>query len=211
MVTGERELGRVAHLALAAVPLVLGLIVGCALGAGDDDDGEVPAPGTEVGDTGTATEPEDLVMEADDFVALADMTPVRGFFLANPLGHLDEALAVADDPAGGVYPVGTVIQLIPQEAMVKRADGFAPETNDWEFFFLEVSEDGTEILDRGTDQVVNQFDLACADCHQQAEPQFDFVCEQDHGCAPLPIDRDVIEAVQCSDPRPSETVLEHCD
>jgi hypothetical protein len=32
--------------------------------------------------------------------------------------------------------------------------------------------------------------------------RFDGVCEQDHGCAPLPIGPDVFHAIQESDPRP---------
>jgi len=37
------------------------------------------------------------------------MTKVKGYFIDNRLGHLDEALAVARSDEGGVYPVGTVI------------------------------------------------------------------------------------------------------
>jgi hypothetical protein len=141
-------------------------------------------------------------MQAADFTNVNDMTPVRGYFIDNRLGHLDEALAVAEDPAGGTYPVGTIIQLVPTEAMVKRAEGFSPATGDWEFFSLAVSPQGTEILARGGPDVVNQFGGSCADCHLQAEPQFDLVCEDTHGCDPLPIGDDVITAIQASDPRP---------
>ena len=151
----------------------------------------------------TTTQPEDFVAQADDFVSLEDMTTVRGFFVDNPLGHLDEAVAVANDPEGGVYPIGTVIQLVPQEAMVKRAPGFDPASNDWEFFSLDVSEQGTTIRARGGAEVINRFGgTSCADCHKKAEPKWDFVCEQDHGCDPLPIGDDVIAAVQRADPRP---------
>lgn len=167
--------------------------------------GEGPAGERAAGGSATTGPVEDYVAEADDFVNINEMTAVRGFFLDNWLGHLDEAVAIAEANEGGVYPVGTVIQLIPTEAMVKRAPGFSPETSDWEFFFLSVTEDGTEIIDRGTDEVVNQFGLDCASCHQLAEPKFDMVCETgetDHGCDPLPIGRDIIDAVQAADPRP---------
>jgi hypothetical protein len=51
--------------------------------------------------------------------------------------------------------------------------------------------------------VVNRFSgTSCAGCHSAAEPQFDFVCENDHGCAPLPVGDDVITAIQKADPRP---------
>jgi hypothetical protein len=151
----------------------------------------------------TTSEPEDYAMRAEDFVSLQDMTTVRGFFVDNRLGHLDEAIAVANDPEGGVYPVGTVIQLVPQEAMVKRAPGFDPASNDWEFFSLDVSPQGTTILTRGGAEVINRFGgTSCADCHKKADPKWDFVCEQDHGCDPLPIGDDVIFAIQRADPRP---------
>jgi hypothetical protein len=145
---------------------------------------------------------EDFEAQATDFQNLHTMTKVRGFFIDNRLGHLDEALAVANSPQGGKYPVGTIIQLVPQEAMVKREEGFSPATRDWEFFFLSVSPAGTEIQTRGAADVVNRFGGNCASCHQGAEARFDGVCEKDHGCAPLPIGDDVFLAIQESDPRP---------
>ena len=147
---------------------------------------------------------EDFVAQATDFRNLHTMTKVRGFFIDNRLGHLDEALAVANSPDGGKYPVGTIIQLIPQEAMVKRHKGFSPATRDWEFFSLAVSPAGTEIQNRGTDQVVNRFGNNCASCHQGADARFDGVCEKNHGCAPLPIGDDIFRSIQESDPRPLE-------
>jgi hypothetical protein len=193
MTTPEPRLGGAKHALLLAIPVVMALVVACS---SSSDDGDDAAPTT------TTTEPEDLEMRADDFVNIHDMTPVRGFFIDNPLGHLDEAVAVAEDPEGGTYPVGTVIQLVPQEAMVKRAPGFDPDSNDWEFFSLEVTEDGTDIVTRGGAEVINQFGLSCASCHSKAEAQFDFVCEDTHGCDPLPIGDEVISSVQEADPRP---------
>jgi hypothetical protein len=145
---------------------------------------------------------EDLDMRASDFHNILTMTKVRGFYVDNRLGHLAETLRVANSPDGGTYPVGTIIQLIPQEAMVKRRAGFDPATHDWEFFSLRVSAQGTTILRRGTTGVVNQFGGDCASCHGAARPQYDMVCEHTHGCAPLPIGDDVIHKVQLADPRP---------
>jgi len=178
---------------ILAAPLLIAIAGACATSA---DQAAVT----------TTTQPEDLVMQAEDFVSLQDMTTVRGFFVDNRLGHLDEAVAVANSPDGGVYPVGTVIQLVPQEAMVKRAPGFDPASNDWEFFSLDVSPAGTTILTRGGAEVINRFGgTSCADCHKKAEPKWDFVCEQDHGCDPLPIADDVIFAIQRADPRPQRS------
>jgi mono/diheme cytochrome c family protein len=159
------------------------------------------------GASGPATKParksrRDFMAQATDFRNLHTMTKVRGFYIDNRLGHLKEAVAVANSPKGGVYPVGTIIQLVPQEAMVKREKGFSPRTKDWEFFFLSVSADGTVIQNRGTTEVVNRFGGNCASCHQAATARFDGVCEHNHGCAPLPIGDDVIHSVQEADPRP---------
>jgi mono/diheme cytochrome c family protein len=145
---------------------------------------------------------EDADLTAADFPNINAMTPVGGHFVTNVRGHLDEALAVAHSPNGGRYPVGTIIQLVPQEAMVKLHAGFSPATDDWEFFSLDVSASGTKILTRGGAEVLNRFGGSCSDCHGAAQPQFDFVCGQDHGCAPLPIGPDIITALQKADPRP---------
>ena len=145
---------------------------------------------------------EDIDMQASDFQNLHTMTKVRGFYLDNLLGHREEALAVASSDDGGVYPVGTLVQLVPQEAMVKRAKGFNPATNDWEFFSLDVSTEGTTILTRGADEVVNRFGQNCASCHQAADERFDMLCEDTHGCEPLPVGDEIFRLLQESDPRP---------
>jgi len=150
------------------------------------------------GDTSGGVDP---ILAAEDFGCILDWPKVRRFRVTNVLGEVDATLAVANAAEGGVYPVGSLIQLVPTEAMVKRAPGFAPQAHDWEFFSLSVSAAGTEILDRGSDQVVNAFGGNCFDCHAKAQPQWDFICEQDHGCDPLPITAEQIDALQNADPR----------
>ncbi len=149
----------------------------------------------------TAAPVAPLEIDETSFVALSKMTPVRGFFVDNLLGDIDATVAIAESPVGGVYPMGSVVQLIPGEVMVKREAGFSPTTNDWEFFELDVDATGNTIRVRGGDEVINRFGLSCATCHALAAPQWDFICEQDHGCDPLPFDRETIEAIQASDPR----------
>jgi hypothetical protein len=197
-----RLLGRAG---LFLLPLVPTVVIACSQA---DEPEAAPATTTAASAPAstTTTEPEDFVAEAEDFPNLADMTRVRDLFIANPLGHLDEAVAVANDPEGGEYPVGTIIQLIPQEAMVKRAPGFSPGFGDWEFFELNATPEGTEIVNRGGSEVVNRFGgFSCANCHAEAEPQFDFICEDDHGCDPLLVDDSVIAALVAADPRPRST------
>lgn len=190
---------------LVAVAAVLAGTAGVVACGGGSDRAEPPTTTEEASTTDSSAPVEDLEVDEDDLRNINLMTPVRGFFVDNLLGHLDEAVAIAEANEGGEYPVGTIIQLIPTEVMVKRAPGFSPETKDWEFLFVEVSEEGTKIIDRGTLDVINAFGLDCASCHLKAEDRFDMVCETgatDHGCDPLPIGRDVIDPIQAADPRP---------
>lgn len=147
--------------------------------------------------TGLAADP----LENPEFSCISDMTPVRGFYIDNLLGDLEATKAVAESETGGVYPPGSVIQLVPTEVMVKREQGHSPETNDWEFFELNVSAEGSEISTRGFSDVVNRFGGNCLDCHEKAEPQWDMVCEQNHGCDPIPLTKLMVRAIQKTDPR----------
>ena len=150
---------------------------------------------------------ETVEFSAEDFGCLTDMTPVRGFFVDNLLGNLDATLEAAKAPNGAVYPVGSVVQLIPTEVMVKREKGFNAATKDWEFVELKVSEAGSDIHVRGTVEVVNQFGGNCFACHVQARPEWDMICEQDHGCAPIllpdgsEVTQELIKGLQKTDPR----------
>src|SRR5215831_2772174 len=128
-------------------------------------------------------------IDASSFRCITKMTPVRQFYVDNLQGNLDGTLAAAKSTTGAVYPPGPVIQLIPGEAMVKRDRGYNAATHDWEFFELDVSKDGTQIRKRGTVDVVNRFGGNCFGCHAAARPEWDLVCESDHGCAPIPLTR----------------------
>lgn len=149
--------------------------------------------------------------DADKQLAVTDslfkcLTEMRkagsgAFFIDNLLGDIDATAAVAASTSGGTYPPGSVVSLIPTEVMIKHQPGWNPATGDWEFIELEVSAEGSTIVRRGTTDVVNQFGGNCFDCHKLARPEWDFICATDHGCAPLPIDRATIAAVQARDPR----------
>ena len=143
----------------------------------------------------------DVNVDAKSFRCITKMTSVRHFYVDNLRGDLAGTLAAANTPTGAVYPPGSVIQLIPGEAMVKRAKGFNPATRDWEFFELDVSKDGTQIRRRGFVDVVNRFGGNCFGCHVAARPEWDLVCEAGHGCAPIPLTRDMSGALQRTDPR----------
>lgn len=189
------------------VPVLIAVVVACSTSSSTTTkSGPRSTEGSSARRTSTTTATtrpaEDFVAQATDFVNLRDMTPVRGFFIANKLGHLKRALAVAHDVNGGTYPVGTIIQLVPGEAMVKRAASFSPRTENWEFFELDPSSKGTTIHKRGGAEIINRFGGSCSSCHSAANSKFDFICEKTHGCAPLPIGDAVIKSIQDSDPRP---------
>ena len=149
-----------------------------------------------------ADETGERKIKVDDstFKCILKMTAVRGFFVDNLAGNLAGTVAVAQ--AGkGEYPEGTVLQLIPNEAMIKQQKGFSPGTNNWEFFALESDKNGSKIVSRGAQEVNNFLGLNCFECHKAAQAEFDLVCEKDHGCVPLPLSDAMFHAVQHTDPR----------
>ncbi len=134
------------------------------------------------------------------FKCLNELAASGRFFVDNVLGNLAETLEVANSSTGGEYPPGSLVTLVPIEAMVKHQEGWNPATNDWEFFLLDVSAEGTTIVERGGAEVLNQAG-SCFGCHQLARPEWDLVCGVDHGCAPLPFTLEQIRAAQAMDPR----------
>lgn len=130
---------------------------------------------------------------------------VRNFLIKNHAGRTQEALDVACGRKAAPYPTGTIVQLIPFEAMVKRGGDFAPDANGWEFFALSSEEqDGqtvTKIVERGQTETVNFANANCYDCHRKARPEFDLLCEQTNGCDPLGIPASAIKEFQNADDR----------
>lgn len=171
-----------------------------------------PAPTAEAPATAPSAPPSPPIeITEKSFKCIREMTPVRGFFVDNIAGNLEGTLKVANSPTGGVYPPGSVVQLFPNEVMVKRETGFNPVTKDWEFFELDVSKKGTTIRKRGFADVKNRFGGNCFACHVQAKPEWDMICEQDHGCEKLPISRFAVKSLQNADARcdNSEMPLRH--
>jgi len=150
-------------------------------------------------------------VDETSFSCIREMTPVRHFYIDNLLGDIKSTLAAANAPEGAVYPPGSVVQLVPTEVMVKRESGTSPATGDWEFFELEVNENGSTIAKRGFVDVVNRFDGNCFACHVPARDPWDFICESGHGCEPIPIDHKMTGALQRSDPRCGNAVPEDGD
>ena len=149
----------------------------------------------------SAAGPSPIPVTDKSFGCISHLKPVRGFFVGSLTGNLAATLKVARSPNGGVYPAGSVIQLVPTEVMVKQPKGFNEITHDWEFFELNASKEGTSINKRGFAEVVNRFGGNCFGCHIKAEPKWDFVCETGHGCDPIPLTEPMLKALQHTDPR----------
>jgi hypothetical protein len=145
-----------------------------------------------------------LNIDNNSFHCITEMTHIRHFYVDNLLGNLAATVAAAEKGTED-YPVGSVLQLVPNEVMVKLTKGTSPVTRDWAFFYVDVSESGTTIKKRGYVDVQNRFGGNCFACHSKARTEFDFVCEQNHGCAPLPLTEAMIGAVQRTDPRCRES------
>jgi hypothetical protein len=139
------------------------------------------------------------------FGCISKLTPVRGFFVGNLIGDLAGTLKVARSANGGVYPPGSVVQLVPTEVMVKQSKGFNEVTHDWEFFDIAVTKVGSVIQKRGFAEAVNRFGGNCFGCHIKAAPNWDFICETGHGCDPIALTTPMIKALQHSDPRCPES------
>lgn len=176
-----------------------------ALQACGQDDEPAPAAPSQAapppGDAPAVSDVAQLTIDADAFRCLDEMTKVRHFFVDNLLGDLDATIAVAESVDGGIYPPGSVVQLVPSEVMVKHPPGWNAATRDWEFFELDVTPEGSSIRNRGFVDVVNKFGGNCFGCHIKAEARFDLICEQDHGCDPIPVTREMIADIQKADPR----------
>lgn len=142
----------------------------------------------------------ETVITESSFGCMHTGTKIRKTYIrhADP-AKLKEAVRIFENKVEGVeYPEGTILQLVPNEVMVKAAKKDFPNTNGWEFFLLDVSATGTKIAARG--EIAGNPGGTCLGCHQ-AGAKFDYVCEKDHGCAPIPVTDEQILAAQGKDPR----------
>jgi hypothetical protein len=144
--------------------------------------------------------PTSFPISESSFKCMTQLTHVRHFYVDNLAGNLSGTVKVAETGVGA-YPVGSVLQLVPTEVMVKREQGFNATTHDWEFFELNVSPEGSTIRTRGFQEVNNRFGGNCFNCHVKAHAEFDLVCDNTHGCDPIPITRAMSGALQRTDPR----------
>lgn len=181
--------------------LIIILLAGIqACGKNDNASEAVVKKETEAESAVAVVMPE-MKIDADSFVCLKKMTAVRHYFVDNLRDDLAATVAAAESTDGAVFPPGSVVQLVPTEAMVKHESGWNAATNNWEFFELDVSAEGSSIRNRGFADVVNRFGGNCFGCHIKAEAKYDLICELDHGCDPIPVTREMIAGIQEQDPR----------
>lgn len=156
---------------------VLGILVACGA-CGDDElttavDGSVP-DATRAVDAAPGVEDLDLSIASYNALTLTAV-PGRGYGVANPLGHLGEAIAVGSSPTGGEFPVGTVVLANRAEPMVKRRRGWNPATHDWEFFSAALASDGVTAV---SFTVRGREETACFQCHASvSSATWDFMCD----------------------------------
>ncbi len=142
-----------------------------------------------------------VVVSAASFRCIRDMTPVRDLYVDNLLGNVAATVAVAESPTGGTYPPGSLVQVNSSLALVKHQPGYNPETNDWEFFELNVTATGATILGRGFADLNMRSGANCFSCHKAAKQSWDMVCEQTHGCNSIPLTPTMLRGLQNTDPR----------
>lgn len=112
---------------------------------------------------------------------------------------LKEAVRLFETKASDAeYPEGTIIRMIPQEAMIKRSKASFPHTNGWEYFALGVTPQGTTIRAQG-DTASNRLGT-CQSCHSGAAKS-DYLCGAGAGCPSVPLTEEQIAQMQTNDPR----------
>src|SRR5260370_31863205 len=139
--------------------------------------------------------PASFPISDKSFKCITEMTHVRHFYVDNLAGNLAGTVKVAQAGTGD-YPVGSVLQLVPTEVMVKREKGFNAGTRDWEFFELNVSPTSSTIHVRGIEDVNNRFGGNCFNCHVNEHQGCALVSGNNHGSDPITITRARTGALQ---------------
>jgi hypothetical protein len=155
----------------------------------------------------TAGRRKPFVATASDFTCIRDWPKVGTLRVFHPKKRkLRKAIRILErGKPRRKMPKGTILQLIPFEAMVKAKGGFNKEGGGWEFFALSVSAAGTEIVQRSSletpDAPVGNALGSCQGCHSSAA-EFDFICGNGRGlCAGNAFPEEISRVLQETDPR----------
>src|SRR3989442_4329125 len=94
---------------------------------------------------------QDVAVSEKSFGCIRDGTKIRNTYIKNADPEkLKEAVRIFKNSVPDrEYPIGTFLQLLPDEVMVKHPRQKFPDTNGWEFFHLDLSAQGTKIRNRG--------------------------------------------------------------
>jgi len=148
-----------------------------------------------------------FIAKAETFQCLLDGTKAPGkhfYVFHRHKAALRRALhKIETGKMGKGLPVGTVLQLVPFEAMVKRGGKFNREGHGWEYFSLNPQADGTtEIVLRGQSDVLSAFThSSCQTCHENHAAQHDAICEFVQGTEGIGLTDDLLAVLQNGDPR----------
>lgn len=82
-----------------------------------------------------------IKVDDNSFKCITSMTKVGHFYVDNLVGNVAGTVKVAKE-GKGEYPTGSVLQLMPNEVMIKQQKGYSPATKDWEFFWIDVDKKG---------------------------------------------------------------------
>ena len=105
---------------------------------------------------------DEIAVSEQTFSYILDWPKVRGTYIKNADPQKLQAMRIfRENVPDTEYPVGTILQVIPFEAMIKHQHGTFAKTHDWEFFALDASAAGTKITDRG-ENVLEIFDMDAA-------------------------------------------------
>jgi hypothetical protein len=148
-----------------------------------------------------------FVAKPETFQCLLDGTKASGkhfyVFHRNKTALRRALHKIETGKMGKGLPVGTVLQLVPFEAMVKRGGQFNREGHGWEYFSLNPKADGTtEIVLRGQTEVLSAFThTSCQNCHENLAAHRDAICEFVQGPAGIGLTDDLLAVIQNGDPR----------
>lgn len=87
-------------------------------------------------------------MSEQTFGCILDWAPVRNTHQTRGFPAAGRG-TFRDNVPDTEYPVGTILQLVPFEAMVKHPREKFPKTNGWEFFALDISPLRAKVRDHG--------------------------------------------------------------
>ena len=145
---------------------------------------------------------QDITVSEQTFGCILDWPKVRNTrFKHSDPEKLKEAMRIfRNSVPDKEYPVGTILQLVPFEAMVKHPREKFPKTMDGSFsLWMSPTKGPRSMIEERVSSMFRKESPGLS-CHQPVA-KFDFVSEKGHGCAPIPFDDQKIADIQKADLR----------